>query len=254
MRTFSCQSGSNGNCIFVQAGGTRLLVDAGISGQQAALRLETRGEPIRAVDALLVTHEHGDHARCAGIYQRKYGLPIYATHRTAHACRRVWQRVHDVRTFTAGETLQVGGVQVETIPTAHDAVDGVCYVVQHGQLRLGVLTDLGCTFSGLAELLATLDGVFLESNYDPGMLASGPYPYYLKRRISGDRGHLANGEAGALLRDHASEERLRWAVLSHLSEVNNTPELALQTAQQLVDRPLPIHVASRYEVSPVYEL
>ena len=254
MRTFSCQSGSNGNCIFVQAGDTRLLFDAGISGKQAALRMAHHTQPTKVLDGLIISHDHGDHSGCAGIYQRKFGLPIYATRDTSRACRGRWDKVHDVRAFAAGESFQVGEALIHSLPTPHDAVDGACFVVEHEGLRLGILTDLGHTFAGLRSLLATLDGVYLESNYDPEMLDHGPYPYFLRRRISGDRGHLANTEAATLLRDHAREDRLRWAVLSHLSEVNNTPELALRTAQQVVGRRLEIHVASRYQVSPLWEL
>ena len=254
MRTFSCQSGSNGNCIFVQAGETRLLFDAGISGKQAAMRMAQHAQPVKALDALIISHDHGDHSSCAGIYQRKFGLPIYATSGTAKSCRRRWQRVHDVRHFKAGESFQVGQVEVHTWPTPHDGVDGACFVVEHEGRRLGILTDLGHPFAGLRSLMATLDGVYLESNYDPKMLAEGPYPYYLKRRITGARGHLANTEAAALLRDHARQDRLRWAVLSHLSEENNDPELALRTARTAVGEKLAIHVASRHEVSPLWEL
>lgn len=253
MRTFACQSGSNGNCIFVEAGGTRLLFDAGISGKQADLRLGARAQQIRAVDAVVISHEHSDHARCAGIFQRKFGLPIYATDQTAQACAWGWGKVHDVRTFGPGESFEVGQVVVHAVPTSHDAPDGVCFVVQHRELRLGILTDLGHPFAGLRRLLPTLDGVYLESNYDPQMLQQGPYPPYLKRRIAGDGGHLANAEAAALLRDHTGQ-RLRWAVLSHLSETNNTPQLALDTARSVLDRPLELHVASRYVVSEELEL
>jgi phosphoribosyl 1,2-cyclic phosphodiesterase len=254
MRTFSCQSGSNGNCFFVEAGDTRLLIDAGISGKQAQLRMARHQQPARVVDALVVSHDHGDHSSCAGIYQRKFGVPIYATRGTARACKRRWAQVHDVREFAAGDSFQVGTATVHTLATPHDAVDGACFVVEHAGLRLGILTDLGHPFAGLRRLLPTLDGVYLESNYDPDMLANGPYPYYLKRRISGRRGHLANDEAAVLLRDAARKGRLRWAVLSHLSEENNSPKVALKTARQIVGPDLALHVASRHVVSDAWEL
>ncbi len=254
MRTFSCQSGSNGNCIFVQAGDTRLLFDAGISGKQAALRMAEHSQPVKALDALVVSHHHGDHSSCAGIYQRKFGVPIYATGGTVRVCKRRWEKVQDVRTFKAGDSFQVGQARIFTLPTPHDATDSACFVVQHGGKRLGILTDLGCAFAGLRGLMATLDGVYLESNYDPDMLANGPYPYFLKRRISGNAGHLSNPEAADLLRDHARRDRLRWVALSHLSEDNNTPDLALRTARRALGDELPIHVAGRYGVSPVWEL
>lgn len=249
MITFSCQSGSNGNCIFVQAGRTRLLFDAGISGLQAQRRLARHGQDIARADALLLSHDHSDHARGAGVFQRKFGLPIHATAATLRACKAMIAPVEDVRSFKAGQTLEIGEAIVHTIPTPHDGADGVCFVVEHDRRRLGVLTDLGFVFPELEELLPTLDAVYLESNYDPRMLANGPYPPHLQARIRGDSGHLANAQAAELLRDF-SDGRLQWAALAHLSQTNNTPELALKTARRVLGRrALDLHVASRYDAT-----
>ena len=248
MKTFSCQSGSNGNCIFVQAGRTRLLIDAGISGKKAQERMAARDEDIRRVDAVLLSHDHIDHTRAAGIYHRKFGLPVYATKGTWRACRLSQGRVGDVRLFDAGESLTIGEATIHTISTPHDGADGVCFVVEHDGRRLGVLTDLGFVFDELPGVLATLDATYLESNYDPQMLRNGPYPPRLQRRIRGNGGHLSNAEAASLLAEH-TDGRLQWATLAHLSEHNNTPQLALQTARRIIARPLALHVASRYAVS-----
>lgn len=253
MRTFSCQSGSNGNCIFVQAGRTRLLIDAGISGKRAEQRMASHGENIRNVDALLLSHDHGDHTRSAGIFQRKFGLPIYATAGTLAACRTQLEPVDDVRTFDSGGVIEIGEAAIHTIATPHDGVDGVCFIIEHRGKRLGILTDLGFVFPELEELLGELDAVYLESNYDPHMLAHGPYPMMLQDRIRGGGGHLANAEAACLLRDF-TDGRLRWAALAHLSEQNNTPQIALQTARQIVPRDMTVHVASRSRVSEMFTL
>jgi phosphoribosyl 1,2-cyclic phosphodiesterase len=253
MQTFSCQCGSNGNCIFVQAGGTRLLIDAGISGRRAQQRMTAHGQEIRQVEALLISHDHIDHVRSAGIFNRRFGIPIYATEQTCRASRRWLGEVDDVRVFAAGDTLTIGEAVIRTIPTPHDAVDGVCFVIEHAGRNLGVLTDLGFVFPELEELMGQLDAVYLESNYDPEMLRTGPYPIYLQRRIAGDGGHLANAQAATLLRD-CTNGRLRWAALAHLSEHNNTPELAYQTAAQIIGPKMPIHIASRYDVSAVFEI
>lgn len=253
MQTFSCQSGSNGNCIFIQAGRTRLLIDAGISGRAAQQRLAQHGQDIRQVDALLISHDHIDHVRSAGAFCRRYGIPIYATEKTFAACRRYLGPVAEPHVFRAGASFDIGEARIHTFPTPHDGVDGACFVIEHAGRRLGVLTDLGFVFPELEELMGGLDGVYLESNYDPDMLRNGPYPIFLQRRIRGDGGHLANAEAATLLRDF-SNGRLQWAALAHLSEHNNTPELALQTARGILGRPLPLHVASRYEASALLEL
>lgn len=255
MRLISLQSGSNGNCIYVESGHTRLLFDAGISGKQAQERLESRGRDIRSVDAVIISHNHSDHVRCAGIYQRKFGLPVYITGPTLEAAARysALGRMTDVRAFHAGDVLPFNSVKVHTVPTPHDGVDGVVFVVDDGQHRLGILTDLGHVFDGLSPLIATLDAVLIESNYDPQMLETGPYPYFLKRRIRSQGGHLSNEEAACLLAE-AAGERLAWACLGHLSEQNNEVELARSTARSHVGGRLPLHVLSRYQASEVLEV
>ena len=226
----------------------RLLFDAGISGIQAEQRLAAYGRDVRRVDALIVSHDHSDHVCCAGIYQRKYGLPVYMTPKTFAAagrrCDLGW--MHDVRHFNPGDRLDFGRVQVETVPTAHDAVDGVVFVVRAGRKRLGILTDLGHVFDGLADVIGALNAVFIESNYDPESLANGPYPPFLKRRIRGPGGHISNHEAAELVRA-AARPHLRWACLSHLSEQNNSPELALSTHRGISNPSYALYAASRYK-------
>jgi len=252
MRVIALQSGSNGNCIFVEAGGVRLLIDAGISGVTAQQRLAAHGVDIRTVQALLISHDHGDHVRSMGTLHRQFKLPVYISEPTLAAANR-WNRLgklKDVRHFAAGATLRIRDVTIETISTPHDAVDGVCFVVDDGETRLGILTDLGHVFAGLADVIESLDAVIVESNYDPQMLAKSTYPAALKERIRGPGGHLSNGEAAELLA--ASGRRLRWACLAHLSQQNNTPELARATHAERLSG-LPIHVASRFAATKIVE-
>jgi len=254
MLAVSLQSGSNGNCIYVEADGARLLFDAGISGIQAQRRLAAIGRDIRDVDALIISHDHIDHVRAAGIYQRKYGLAMYVTRKTLAAARARCDlgRLGAIRHFCCGDVLRFGSATVRTIRTPHDAVDGVCFVVEVGHKRLGVLTDLGHVFADLGGLIGALDGVILESNYDPDMLAAGPYPAFLKARICGPGGHISNFEAARLLARHG--RRLRWACLGHMSEQNNHPELALETHRKFVGKYLPLHVATRCAASEPMQL
>jgi phosphoribosyl 1,2-cyclic phosphodiesterase len=253
IKTISLQSGSNGNCIYVEAGGVRLLFDAGISGACAKQRLAAHGRRIRDVDALIISHEHIDHIRGAGVFHRLFHFPIYATRITHSACRGRMGRLGDLRFFTSGDTLEFGPVAVHTFRTPHDAADGVAFVIEHDHQRLGVFTDLGHPFDGLIDALGTVDAAYLESNYDPHMLASGPYPEDLKRRITGGRGHLSNLESATLLKSHAGD-RLRWVALAHLSAENNHPQLALDTHRQHLGDGYPVFVTSRFEASPVWEI
>jgi len=254
MKVISLQSGSNGNCIYVETDGVRLLFDAGISGIQAEERLALHGRDVTGLNALLISHDHTDHARSMGVFHRKFGLPVYVTAKTHYAASRYrLGEINDLNHFCAGESLRFGEVVVETISTPHDGVDGVAFVVDDGTHRLGVLTDLGHVFSDLKAVIGSLDAVLLESNYDPEMLASGSYPDWLKERIEGPGGHISNLESAELLRAAASK-RMKWACLGHLSHDNNAPDLALETHRKILGERLPLYVATRYEPSGVMEV
>ena len=246
MKVISLQSGSNGNCFYVETDDVRILIDAGISGRAAQQRLEQQGRDIRDVDALFVTHDHSDHSRSVGVFQRKFGMPVYMTRKTLAAIERYGKigKLDDVRFFRAGDVCTLGTVQIHSIPTPHDSADGVVFVVDDGKQRAGILTDLGHVFDGLKEVLKTLNGVIIESNYDEAMLDTGPYPYHLKERIRGSGGHISNRESAELLRECAGD-RLKWACLCHLSDQNNSPEAALRTHRESLQAGLQLYVARR---------
>ena len=246
MDVITLQSGSAGNCTYVESNGVALLLDAGISGRQAETRLAAHGRRIGDAHGVIISHDHHDHVCAMGIYQRKFGLPVYvsdATLQAASAKSRLG-KLHDVRHFHAGSTLRFEHITVETIPTPHDAADGVGFVVDDGRRRVGVLTDLGHAFAGLVDVIRSLDAVILESNYDTDMLESGYYPQMLKSRIQGQGGHLSNDQSARLLRD-AGCSRLQWVCLAHLSQDNNHPELALATHRRMLGGQLPLVAASR---------
>lgn len=253
MITFSIQSGSNGNCIYVEAGDTRLLFDAGVSGRRAKERMAEHGRHPRDCDALFISHEHGDHIDHAGVFHRMFEVPIYITKPTMQAKRYNLGRLSDVRYFEAGESIHIDGVVVHTVSTPHDAVDTVSFIIEHAGRRLGIFTDLGHPFPLLAESLSSLDAAYLESNYDAAMLANGPYPDFLKERIAGGGGHLSNDQAADVVRQSA-HGRLQWVTLAHLSEDNNTPETALETHREAVGSRMTFHVASRCSTSPLLEV
>ncbi|MCB9858741.1 MAG: MBL fold metallo-hydrolase [Phycisphaerales bacterium] len=254
MLSFSLQSGSNGNSIYVEAGDARLLFDAGISGRQMALRLAARGRDPADCDAVIISHEHTDHVCGLRVLQKKYGVPAYLTERTWRAARNRVGPLTDVRRFTAGEAFTIKGVTIHTIRTPHDAVDSVCFVVEHDGKRLGIFSDLGHPFAALRDALNDVDAAYLESNYDPEMLEFGPYPAHLKQRIASDAGHISNQEAAALSRTVARGSRLKWLGLAHLSEQNNAPELALDAQADAVGKSFPVFVASRKAVSEIWEV
>lgn len=230
MEVITLQSGSSGNCVFVQSGETRLLFDSGISGSKAESRLAEYGYDIRDCQALVLSHDHWDHVSSVGVYHRKFGLPVYANSRTWDAIRSkpTTGCIASSNCFVSDEPFQIGSLRIEPLRTPHDAIDGVCFViedVESGQ-RFGLLTDLGHVFSGLKKVIGTLDAVLIESNYDDEMLRRGPYPQHLKDRIAGRRGHLSNEDAAQLF-DACDANQLQWVCLGHLSEHNNSPEIAL---------------------------
>lgn len=253
MIAISLQSGSNGNCIYVEGNGTGLLFDAGICGREARSRLRSHGRDIRRVDAVIVSHAHTDHVRSAGVFQRMFGLPLYITRTTFEGAARRIGPVESVHYFRAGQTMRFGGLSVETISTPHDAPDSVAFLVTTGRKRLGILTDLGHVFKGLGKAVASLDAVFIESNYDPEMLQNGPYPRFLKERIRGPGGHISNVESAELLRDCAGG-RLKWACLAHLSENNNDPDTALHTHRKIRAGRFALRVAGRYAPTGILEI
>jgi phosphoribosyl 1,2-cyclic phosphodiesterase len=248
MEVIALQSGSSGNCVFVRSSDTCLLFDAGISGSRAQSRLAEYGYDIRDCQALILSHEHCDHISGVGAFHRKFGLPVYANLRTWNATRAKPSAGHlgCPHHFESGKPFQIGSLRIEPWRTPHDAIEGVCFVIedtQSGQ-RFGLLTDLGHVFSGLQTVIKTLDAVLIESNYDAAMLHHGPYPQRLKDRISGKRGHISNDEAAQLL-DSCDARQLQWACLGHLSAQNNSPEIALATHRERHGDRFPIFCADR---------
>lgn len=253
MITFSLQSGSNGNSIYVEAAGVRLLFDAGISGRQAALRMAAHDRKMHDVDALIISHSHADHVCCAGIYQRRFRMPIYMTRTTYGAIRRDLGPLPDVRHFRSGDALEFGAVTVHTLRTPHDAVDTVMFVVACEGKQLGILTDLGHPFERLSNVLEEVDAAYLESNYDPDMLENGPYPLELRERIRGVGGHLSNDESAELVA-RCGKNRPKWIALAHLSEQNNDSEIARETHRRRVGRDYPLKLARRDGVSELFRV
>lgn len=255
MEVISLQSGSNGNSFYVKAGDREFLFDAGINGSVAERRLAQHGKDIRTVEGLFISHGHRDHCRAMGIYHRKYGHPVFVTTPTLAQARRDHNlgTITDLHIFQSGDSLDFGDVQIHTVKTPHDADDSVAFIIEHQDRRIGILTDIGHAFKGLAEILSQLDAVVIESNYDPKMIQTSRYPIWLKRRVQGPGGHLSNDDAAVAIRD-SGIHHLQWICLCHLSEENNHPDIAVQTHRRVLGEELPIHVASRYDVGDVMTL
>lgn len=259
MDIYILTSGSCGNCTFVRSGDTRLLIDAGLPGSSVARFLGLIGETPDQIDALLLTHEHRDHARGAGVLQRKYGIPVYATAGTLDSAERITRPIpgYAKRIVPAGEEFTIRGISVEAVSTPHDAADPTGFVVAHNGFRLGVFTDFGQSFPSLQTRMPTFDAMLLETNYDEQMLELGPYPPYLKARIRGESGHLSNGDSARMLKRSGSG-RLRRVFLSHLSEENNHPDRVYEALRDTLSpdhyQSIDFHLTNRGYPTPMVSL
>ena len=226
-------SGSSGNAIYVGCGDTHILVDAGLSGTKITHELGKIGLHPGQLSAILVTHEHTDHTHGVGILARKFHLPVYATPGTWEGmAAKIGSVEGNLRcVIEAEQDFYLGGMNIMPFATPHDANQPVGFRFESGGARFAIATDLGCVKKGWLNHVRGADAVLLESNYDPGMLQAGSYPYELKRRILGNKGHLCNDDAGSCALDLANAGA-RHIVLGHLSKENNFPELARQCTEQ----------------------
>ncbi len=222
-------SGSKGNATLAELGSTRLLVDAGLSARQLALRLRAIGVEPRSIHCILLSHEHADHARGAEVFSKKFGVPVACGVETLEAMDLSPIHFADWQAFRPSEVMQLGTVRVEPFPVPHDAERPVGFVLHGEGLRVGVATDLGHATTLVHERLRGCEVLMVESNHDEMMLRDGPYPWQLKQRVGSRVGHLSNHETAALLRDVVASD-CRAVILAHLSERNNTRELARRCA------------------------
>lgn len=224
MRFASLGSGSRGNATLIESDNTRLLLDCGFPARELEKRLLPFGFTPESLDGILVTHEHQDHIRGVGVLARRFGLPVWLTHGTLH-CRHLGQ-LPDVRVIHGHRTsFLIGDLRVTAYPVPHDAREPVQFVFETSSARFGVLTDVGVVTPHIVKMLANCTALLLECNHDREMLANGPYPISLQRRVGGTLGHLSNCQAAGLL-EQVEHPGLKRLVVGHVSEKNNTPGLA----------------------------
>lgn len=231
IKVCSLFSGSSGNCIFVSYKDTAILIDAGVSGRRIEKALESIDESFDKIEGILITHEHSDHICGAGILSRRYKIPIYANMATWKAMRHLLGKIHSdhVRQIEPGENVNIGDITIRPFSIPHDAVSPVGYNMFIDGKKLTIATDIGHMDNELLSNLEQSDMVLLESNHDIDMLRTGRYPWPLKQRILGDRGHLCNEMAGKIVA-HLAKCGTKQFLLGHLSQENNFPELAYKTA------------------------
>ncbi|MCD8212144.1 MAG: MBL fold metallo-hydrolase [Oscillospiraceae bacterium] len=256
MELCSIASGSSGNCIYAGSDHCHILLDVGISGKRIEAGLQEIGLNVSELDGILITHEHTDHIKGLGVLARKFGLPMYATRGTIEEIYRT-ASLGDIDRSLFCEVLPespfvIGDMTVLPISTSHDAADPVAYIMRSGKKSMAVITDLGIYDAHTVEMLQGLDVLLLEANHDVNMLLVGRYPYFLKQRILGEKGHLSNELSGQLL-GQVLHDGFQRVILGHLSAENNYPELACESVRMEIsmgDNPyrgsdFPIEVAAR---------
>lgn len=234
MRFASLGSGSRGNSLIVDAGDTKLLLDCGFSMRSTVSRLARLSVSPEEIAGILVTHEHSDHVSGIFRFANRFGISVYMTHGTRAAMLQSSSPLPECLLIDSHSVFSVGGIEITPFPVPHDAREPVQFVFSDGMHRLGVLTDCGTITPHTVSVLDGCRALVLECNHDPELLAASGYPAMLKRRISGDFGHLGNAQAASLLRqiDHSA---LQHIVAAHLSEQNNRPDLAMRALARALD-------------------
>ena len=246
-------SGSKGNAIYISDGFTAILIDAGLSATEIIRRLKSRGLNPKDLNAILVTHEHSDHIQAVGVLSCQLKLPIYLS-RNIKKNVFMGSSVHEIRTFNSGSPFEINNLTVHPFAVSHDAADPVGFTIVQNGSRIGLATDLGTVTPNLKENLKHCHLLILEANHDPDMLITGPYPWYLKRRIQSRSGHLSNGQSKRLLMQ-LQHQGLKHVILAHLSQTNNAPQKVLAEISGALTRCQPrLTIASQHRCGEVIYL
>jgi phosphoribosyl 1,2-cyclic phosphodiesterase len=233
----SLASGSSGNCQYIATNETGILLDAGLSGKYIANGLEHINADISKLKGLFITHEHSDHVKSAGILMRKFKLTLYVTQKTFDCIEKKLGKYDPdkVVIIEKEKDILVGDMIIHPFPISHDAADAVAYSFSNNDLKISIVTDLGHVPLDILTKIMDSNLLMIESNHDVEMLNAGPYPYVLKRRILSDKGHISNTLAAeTIVRSMMYSDKLGHVVLGHLSQDNNTPDLAYETVKSIL--------------------
>lgn len=247
--TASLNSGSNGNCYYIGNDNEAVLIDVGISCREVERRMLRLNLAMNNVKAIFISHEHSDHIKGVEVLSKKYDLPVFITERTL---KYSGLNLNEHLPFKAYGPVIIGALSVTAFPKHHDASDPHSFVIKGGDIKIGVLTDIGAPCSHVIKNFKECDAAFLEANYDEEMLDKGRYPFYLKNRIKSGKGHLSNTQALDIFINQR-QEKMSHLFLSHLSKDNNCPDLVHELFQKHAGK-TNIVVASRYEETAVYTI
>ncbi len=246
-------SGSKGNAIYVEGEETKILIDAGISFKALTERLGQIDVDIGEIDAILVTHEHGDHIRGLEKTASSLNIPVFANSETAKATMQEMRNRPRFKIFSTGESFEFGEMEIHPFSVQHDTLDPVAFTIRMGEVKIGICADLGFATTLVRAHLLDCDYLYLEANHEPSMVYACNRPMVYKQRVLGRQGHLSNDAAAELIQeiDHPG---LKHVYLAHLSSECNNPELAIQKVQEKVKRELSLSIAFQEKVSTLIEL
>jgi phosphoribosyl 1,2-cyclic phosphodiesterase len=228
-------SGSSGNSVYIESDKTRVLVDAGLSGQDIASRLNNIGVSPDSIGHVVITHEHSDHISGAGIFARRYNIPLYLHPRVRENSQNRLGRINQLFLFESDEAFDVGEMVFEPFSVSHDAVSPVGFCIHSNGNKIALTTDLGIATNLVVEKIKKSDILIIESNHDEELLIDGPYPWYLKQRIRSNVGHLSNTQSNELL-ERVWHDGIKHVYLAHMSKVNNIPQIAYKSAIDTVKK------------------
>ena len=236
MKFCSLYSGSSGNSIFIGSDNAKILIDAGLPGKKIDEALKCIGQNPNEIDGIFITHEHIDHIKGVGVLSRKYDIPIYAPHDTWVAMTNNIGKIkeHNIKIMDRRSTVSIKDIEVKSFIIPHDAASPVGYTINLGNKRASVATDFGTFTKEIEDNIKESDIILIESNYNPQMLDFGPYPYSLKQRIKDVHGHLSNEDCGKAIVKILKSGLGKSIMLGHLSNTNNTPELAELTVRDIL--------------------
>lgn len=226
-------SGSKGNAVYVSDGSTSILIDAGLSGIEIERRLNSQGLYPEDLNAIIVSHEHTDHIQGVGVLSRRFNLPVYMSSKTEKAAVSKLGNVRVIKNFECGSPFTINDLSIHPFSISHDAKDPSGFTVNQNGTKIGIATDLGIATSMVKEHLKGCSLLILEANHDEDMLINGPYPWPIKQRIKSRAGHLSNEASKNLLKE-LQHDRLKYVMLAHLSQTNNTPQKALSEVSRAI--------------------
>ncbi len=233
----SLASGSSGNCQYIGSKETKLLLDAGLTGKYITGALESIDVDAKDINGILVTHEHSDHIKGIGAMMRKYNIPLYVNENTWEVIKGKLGKVEgkEINVFSGYNSFRIGDIIVDPYSISHDASDPVGYSFISNDVKISIATDLGCMTDGIIENIKDSNLLVIESNHDIEMVKVGKYPWFLKKRILGEKGHLSNEDAGRTIAKVVDTGNVNYVVLAHLSKENNFPELAYETVKGILE-------------------